>query len=134
MTDVHVPSRVEKVELADGETIELRLEDAASHATVVAHGGDGRALGAARFDVAVGSHPSPASIEVVPSERGRGVGTELWRVLVDHASARGLRALVWSDPFDDNAARHLAQTSGTVCARRVHAHRAKTVFLVPAHQ
>ena len=132
MTTIDADVRPERVALRDGGEVDVWTSSDDERVTVTAWSPTGDLVGLARFETAPSPHPKAAELQVTASQRRRGIGSVLFRLLVLEAAARGVTMLTWTHPADDIAVRRLEAESDAACARRVDHGRTKSTIFVPA--
>lgn len=121
------------VQLRDGSQVSLEVAEDGLMLVIRVRDDAGDGLGIATCDLTPSTHPRSISVEVAASARRRGVGTALFKCLIEEAEDRGIAWLTYTGPADDALLR-MAATSGSICARRVNGDLAKSVILVPEHR
>lgn len=102
-----------KPALSRRELVYLTELDRVRHAAFVAVAPDGAFVGVARYACAVGETAvADIAFAVADAWQGRGVGTALARVLVDHACANGITRLHATTLPDNGPARKLLKGMG----------------------
>ena len=127
------PDPVDTVELEDGRTVTLRHIDRSNPTELIiaAHDAQDDAVGMAICDFERPGVTAGATVMVVPSWQGVGLGHALLDNLVDQAALLDIRRLVGAYPSSNHAATQMLKQLHAIVARRVSAGMVKVVVEVP---
>jgi GNAT superfamily N-acetyltransferase len=115
----------EDIELGDGRRVLLERDEEA----IVAYRSDGVRVARGSCRRLDGDH-ARATLAVVPAWRGVGLGRCLAHLLLDRASADGVRYVAFLHGDRNLAASHLLTGSSYIVARRTSGGRVRTVVIL----